>query len=142
MNEETKDNALENKLKNIGYEKSEFEPVVLNRFIVKVEGIPSHLICSVKMPIRSVASSEWSQLELELYNPVDFGLEKRLLEMNNGKSGVDVQVCYLSPTGEVVTDWNIQTNLVSIDFGKFAWKNEGDPHIITLYFDVNSVTID
>jgi hypothetical protein len=47
------DSDLEQKLKDVGYEKTEFEPIVRNRFIAKVDGIPSFVICGVSMPLCS-----------------------------------------------------------------------------------------
>jgi len=36
--------------KKIYFEKTDFEPVVLNRFIVNIDGIPSYIICGARMP--------------------------------------------------------------------------------------------
>lgn len=136
------ENLNENLLK-VGFEKVDFEPVVQNRFIVKTDDIPSHLIKSVVMPFyhNSDIGPEWSILKLYIYNPVNVQLEKSLVKVLKKKKMV-LQVLYLSPIGEVITTWNIDADVDSIDFGKFDWSNTGDPNIISVCLDVKKVEIE
>ena len=144
----TQAEPLSEKLKEIGFEKTDFEPVVLNRFIVNIDGIPSYIICGARMPHctfyrnkeRKTVEPKWESLILFLYNPVSLDTEKQILEIGK-KDEVDISVRYLSPTGEPVTHWKIKAEMTAVDYGEFDWKNTGDPNIIQLTFKIKDVTL-
>ena len=146
-NEIKSDSILEKKLRDVGYEKTEFEPVVKNRFIVKIDGIPSFVISGVSMPVcyfnRSNANgvvSYWEPLTLHLYNPINPSIEKDILELGK-KDDIDIEITYLGPVGDAVFSWNFKTEMISINYGSFNWADTGDPNIIEVKFNVKEATI-
>ena len=54
--ENTNASDLQQKLKSIGFEQTEFEPKIGKRFIATLTGIPSHVIKSVTLPVYSNSS--------------------------------------------------------------------------------------
>ena len=154
-NEIKSDSSLEKKLRDVGYEKTEFEPVVKNRFIVKIDGIPSFVICGVSMPLCNFNRTDgyagaklgqkpvelrWEPLTLHLYNPISPSVEKDILELGK-KDSIDVEITYLGPVGDAVFSWNFKTEMVSVNYGSFNWADTGDPNIIEVKFKVKEATI-
>lgn len=137
---------LEQKLREIGYEKTEFEPVMKNRFIVKIDGIQSFLICGITMPMCDFDYSiqppklHWNPLVLHVYNYANPSTEKDILKLGE-RNNIDIEVKYLDPTGDVITVWNFKTTIASINYGKFNWADTGSPNIIEVKFNVNEATI-
>lgn len=140
-------NELKEKLKAIGFTEQEFEPKVRNRFIVMMDGVPSHLIKAVRLPDKRVYLGEdapkvtWSDLDLTLYNPVSENLEKRMLELDVEKL-YEITVKVLGPVGDVLTTWKIQGRLESVNFDRLDWSDKGEPTYVYLSFGVNAVEIE
>jgi hypothetical protein len=139
---------LSEKLKEIGFEQVDFEPVVLNRFIVRMDDVPSYVICGAKMPNcvfdrnskTGIVEKTWDPLVLFLYNPVKLDIEKRILELGQ-KGNIKIDIQYLTPDGDIATHWKINSELSSVNYGEFSWKNTGDPNIIQLTFKIKSATL-
>lgn len=144
----TFDPALDEKLKEIGFEKTDFEPVVLNRFIVTLDSIPSYVIMGAKLPTctfyknkeRKTVEPRWDSLVLFLYNPVALDIEKQVLALGQ-KDEVPIEIRYLSPVGETVTHWKIKGELTAIEYGEFDWRNTGDPNLIQLTFKIKEASL-
>lgn len=133
------DNILEQKLKNIGFEHTEFEVKGANRFLVKTDVIPPHLISGVKMPVLK-SDSTWGNLTLYVYNSTDFNGVKAFKTI--AEKTQLIKILLLSPVGDVVETWTVEAVLVEADFGKFDWANANTPNIISAQFDVVSVEVE
>lgn len=137
---ESKDSpGLQSRLKSLGFEQVDLEPKVRNRFIVKVDGLPSYVIKGIHLPMRTLAG--WEQrVELECYNPLDAKLENMVIELiRRGEVNIKIQI--LTPTAEVDTEWDIVGWNGEIYFGNLNWSDKGDANIIRVTFDVKSASI-
>jgi hypothetical protein len=133
--------ALQTRLKEIGFVATEFEPKVSNRFIVRVDGIPSHVIKAVTLPRFSAIIGEWEEeVQLTCYNPVDLKMEETLLAMAKQEK-TDIQIDILAPTAEVVTTWKIVGTQPTVNFGPLDWSDKGQPLLLYIRFQPNEVTI-
>ena len=142
------DVSLKKKLEDIGFEKSQFEPKVNNRFIVQMEGIPSYLIAGIDLPSYSYWNDvenkkvikSWGGFNLTLYNPIDMNLEREMLNPIHEETH-KILVKILDPSGNIVTTWEISAKLETIDFGKLDWRKPGEVNTLRLYFQVENVEI-
>ena len=132
---------LQEKLKKLGFQRTQFEPKVGNRFIAHVNGIPSYVIKGVSLPNWYPGGDGvgWSQITLELYNPIGGKIEQAALNLAQEPFGLKVQV--LDPTGEVNTTWDISCRVTAIAFGSINWSDEGEPNMIYVTCNVDSVAI-
>lgn len=128
---------LEEKLKNLGFQKTEFEAKTTNRFIVKLDGIPSYVVKGVNLPSFHSTDGWQGALRLQLYNPLDGQLEKTASKVILGKN-LSVTLEMLKPEGEVDTRWtfNVVDGSGYIDFGALDWSFKGSPSLLEISFDV------
>ncbi len=137
---ESKDSSgLQARLKGLGFEQVDLEPKVSNRFIVKIDGLPSYVIKGIHLPMRTLAG--WEQrVELECYNPLDAKLENTVIELiRRGEVKIKIQI--LTPTADIDTEWDIVGWNGEISFGSLNWSNKGDANLIHVTFEVKSATI-
>ena len=131
---------LQEKLKKLGFQRTQFEPKVGNRFIAHVNGIPSYVIKGVSLPDWFPGGEPiWSQITLELYNPLGGKIEQAVLKLTEEPFALKIQV--LDPTGEVDTTWDITCRVAKIAFGSINWSDEGEPHLIYVTCNVDSANI-
>ena len=131
---------LAQRLKDIGFSQQEFEPKVGNRFIVKMEGIPSYVIKAVSLPRYYAPSKNWKNVMLTLYNPLLENLEEKLLNLDTDALHTII-VHLLSPVGEVVTTWKIVAKLENIIFDTYDWSSKGESNLIRVDFGVTNVEV-
>jgi len=142
--ENTNASDLQQKLKSIGFEQTEFEPKIGKRFIATLTGIPSHVIKSVTLPVYSNSSGPdgWknSKLDLTLYNPLASQLEQKILKVLANPTNTII-VNELNPVGTIDTTWTIEVGAGRVEFGTLDWSSTGNPNIVTITFTVLNVEI-
>lgn len=138
MNNSSKseDKTVESKLKTLGYEKTEFQPKISNRFIVKVDGLPSHIIKRVILPTCDFLCNWYGWVSLELYNPVEEQVEKLAMELIK-KESVTITVHILNSNVEIDTTWVITGESGEVLFGEYNWEDETSQNLIVRFEPVN-----
>jgi hypothetical protein len=134
--------ALKARLQSLGFDQIEFEPKTNNRFIVKIEDFPSHVIKAVKLPSFFPTTTEkWAHgLELTFYNPIDARLEQQVLDLV-ARPQLLIRVNILSPVATIDTIWNIHVSNGSATFEGYDWSDKGATNFITAIFKVENVYI-
>lgn len=131
---------LKERLKTLGFEETQFEPKVNNRFIVKADGLPSYVVKGVKLPKYRSDSSITSYIELECYNPLGLKFEQLAIDFAK-QSEVKIKVQILGPVADVDTTWDIVGVEGEVDFGALNWSDEGQPNKVYITFTVKDFTI-
>lgn len=127
-----------------------FEPIVNNRHIMYIDGIPSYLIKQVKAPqielneislehinvYRKIkGKARWSNMSITLYNAIAPSGAQAVMEWVRlshesvtGRDGYsdfykkDLVLNFIGPVGDLVTEWIIKGAFVkNVDFGDFDW---------------------
>jgi hypothetical protein len=130
-----------------------FEPMVQNRFIMYIEGIPAYLIKKAAAPgfeegeivldhinvYRKIAGKrKWDDMSLELYSPIAPSGAQAVMEWARmrqesvtGRAGYsdfykkDLKLEILGPVGDIVGEWIIKGAFAkSVKFGEFDWASE------------------
>lgn len=130
-----------------------YEPMVQNRFIMYIDGIPSFLIKKASAPgfdageiildhinvYRKVKGKvRWNDMNLELYSPITPSGAQAVMEWVRlshesvtGRDGYsdfykkDLTFDILGPVGDVVGEWIIKGAYVkTATFGDFDWSND------------------
>ena len=138
-----------------------FEPMVQNRFIMYIDGIPAYLIKKAVAPgfeaneivldhinvYRKVKGKiRWKDLDLELYQPITPSGAQAVMEWARlahesvtGRDGYsdfykkDVVFNVLGPVGDVVSEWIIKGAFVkTANFSEYDWANGEAAANITL----------
>lgn len=142
-----------------------FEPVVQNRFIMYIDGIPSYTIKKASAPgfdageiildhinvYRKIKGKiKWDAVNLELYQPIAPSGAQAVMEWARlahesvtGRDGYsdfykkDVTLNILGPVGDIVGEWILKGAYVkSAKFGEFDWSSEAPANItMTLEMD-------
>lgn len=130
-----------------------FEPMVQNRFIMYIDGIPAYLIKKATAPgfdageiildhinvYRKIKGKvKWEDMNLELYSPVTPSGAQAVMEWARlahesvtGRDGYsdfykkDVKLEILGPVGDIVGEWVIKGAYAkTAKFGEFDWSND------------------
>jgi len=131
---------LKERLKSLGFEATQFEPKVNNRFIVKADGLPSYVVKGIKLPKYCSNSNITSYIELECYNPLALKFEQTAIDFVK-QPEVKIKVQILDPLANVDTTWDIVGVKGEVDFGALNWSNEGEANIVYITFEVKNFTV-
>lgn len=142
-----------------------FEPKVLNRFIMYIEGVPAYLIKAAQRPNISFGKvtmehinvkrqlkgkGEWQDLQIKLYDPIVPSAAQATLEWIRlshesvtGRDGYadfykkDITFNTLGPVGDKIEEWTIKGAFIKdTNFGDFDWGTESAVEItLTLSYD-------
>lgn len=142
-----------------------FEPLLSNRAIMYIEGVPAYLIKGVTRPNitfnpitldhinvkRKVkGKGEWQDMTLKLYDPVVPSAAQAVMEWVRlshesvtGRDGYsdfykkDLTLNILGPVGDKVQEWTIKGAFItSTNFGEMDWSNDAFVEIsITIAMD-------
>ena len=142
-----------------------FEPKLQNRFLMKIDGIPSYLIKKISRPSISFGEivldhinvkrkikgkANWENVTAELYDPVTPSGAQSVMEWVRlshesvtGRDGYsdfykkDITVQTLGPVGDVVEEWIMKGAYVqSANFGDMDWTSEAPANIsLTIVMD-------
>jgi hypothetical protein len=137
-----------------------FEPIVQNRFVFYLDGVPSYLIKKADAPGVTLGEikiehinvyrklkgkAEWKDIALELYSPISPSGQQAVMEWVRlhhesvtGRDGYsdfykkDCSLSILGPVGDIVSEWIIKGAFIKeTGFGTFDWAT-ADPTMITL----------
>ena len=137
-----------------------FEPMVQNRFIFYIDGIPSFLIRKCNAPGITMGEiriehintyrklkgkAEWKDISLSLYSPISPSGQVAVMEWvrlhhesATGRDGYsdfykkDCNLSLLGPVGDVVSEWIIKGAFIKeSNFGEYDWATP-DPVDLTL----------
>lgn len=137
-----------------------FEPIVSNRFIMYIDGIPSYMIKRADAPgvtlgeikldhinvYRKIkGKAEWRDMTLSLYNPISPSGQQAVMEWIRlshesvtGRDGYsdfykkDVNLSIIGPVGDIVSEWILKGSFVKeATFGNYDWSTS-DPIEINL----------
>lgn len=129
-----------------------FEPIVNNRFIMYIDGIPSYMIKKASAPgvtlneikldhinvYRKIkGKAEWRDITLSLYQPISPSGAQAVMEWVRlshesvtGRDGYsdfykkDVNLSVLGPVGDVVSEWILKGAFIKeTNFGDFDWSS-------------------
>lgn len=142
-----------------------FEPLVANRFIMYIEGIPSYIIKSSAAPSidngeivldhinverKLKGKSRWQDIDITLYSPIVPSGAQAVMEWIRlshesvtGRDGYadmykkDITLNPLGPVGDKVQEWILKGAFIaSSNFGSYAWDDESAINIeCTLKYD-------
>jgi hypothetical protein len=130
-----------------------FEPVVQNRFIMYIDGIPSYTIKKASAPNFSVTDIkldhinvyrklkgkvEWQDVNLELYQPISPSGAQAVMEWIRlshesitGRDGYsdfykkNITLNILGPVGDIAGEWVMRGAYVkTANFGEFDWSQD------------------
>ncbi len=130
-----------------------FEPMVQNRFIMYIDGVPSYLIKKVTAPgfeageiildhiniyRKTKGKVRWDDMAIELYSPIAPSGAQIVMEWARlahesvtGRDGYsdfykkDLTFNILGPVGDVVGEWIVKGAFVkSAKFGEFSWADD------------------
>ena len=137
-----------------------FEPIVNNRFIMYIDGIPSYMIRKADAPgvtldeikldhinvYRKIKGKAlWRDISLSLYQPISPSGAQAVMEWIRlshesvtGRDGYsdfykkDVNLSVLGPVGDVVSEWILKGAFIKeANFGNFDWSST-DPTELTV----------
>lgn len=137
-----------------------FEPMVQNRFIFYVDGIPAYMIKKADAPgielneikldhinvYRKIkGKAEWRNMNLSLYSPISPSGQQAVMEWVRlshesitGRDGYsdfykkDATINILGPVGDIVSEWILKGAFVkNATFGSYDWAT-ADPTEITV----------
>ncbi len=143
-----------------------YEPTVVNRFFLYVDGIPSFMIKKAKLPtIKSEkksldhinlqryykGKSTWESVNLQLYNPIVPSGAQAVMEWVRlshesvtGRDGYmdfykkDVTINLVGPVGEKVSEWTLKGAFpISADFQEVDWSDSGEPLMIDVELSID-----
>jgi len=129
-----------------------FEPIVQNRFVFYIDGIPSFIIKKADAPgvdqgeikidhinvYRKIkGKAMWRDLVLQLYNPVTPSGQQAVMEWVRlhhesvtGRDGYsdfykkDCSMNILGPVGDIVSEWIVKGAFIkATNFGSYDWSN-------------------
>jgi hypothetical protein len=138
-----------------------FEPMVKNRFIFYVDGIPAYMIKKADAPgielneikldhinvYRKIkGKAEWRNMQLSLYSPISPSGQQAVMEWVRlshesitGRDGYsdfykkDCTINVLGPVGDIVSEWILKGAFVkNATFGDYDWSSS----------EVNEITIE
>ena len=142
-----------------------FEPKLQNRFLMKIDGIPSYLIKKISRPSISFGEvvldhinvkrkikgkANWENISCDLYDPVTPSGAQAVMEWVRlshesvtGRDGYsdfykkDIRFNALGPVGDVVEEWICKGAYCSqANFGEFDWSSDSPANIsITIRMD-------
>ena len=137
-----------------------FEPMVQNRFVFYIDGIPSYLIKKADAPGVTLGEikiehinvyrklkgrAEWKDIALELYSPISPSGQQAVMEWVRlhhesvtGRDGYsdfykkDCSLAILGPVGDVVSEWVIKGAFIKeTGFGSYDWA-PADPTMLCI----------
>lgn len=137
-----------------------FEPMVQNRFVFYLDGIPSYLIKKADAPGVTLGEikiehinvyrklkgkAEWKDISLSLYSPISPSGQQAIMEWVRlhhesvtGRDGYsdfykkDCSLAILGPVGDIVSEWIIKGAFIKeTSFGSYDWAT-ADPTELTL----------
>jgi hypothetical protein len=137
-----------------------FEPMVQNRFIFYVDGIPAYMIKKADAPgielneikldhinvYRKIkGKAEWRNMNLSLYSPISPSGQQAVMEWVRlshesitGRDGYsdfykkDATINILGPVGDIVSEWILKGAFIkNATFGSYDWAT-ADPTEITI----------
>jgi len=137
-----------------------FEPMVQNRFVFYLDGIPSYLIKKADAPGVTLGEikiehinvyrklkgkAEWKDINLSLYSPISPSGQQAIMEWVRlhhesvtGRDGYsdfykkDCSLAILGPVGDIVSEWIIKGAFIKeTSFGSYDWAT-ADPTELTL----------
>jgi len=137
-----------------------FEPMVQNRFVFYIDGIPSYLIKKADAPGVTLGEikiehinvyrklkgkAEWKDIALELYSPISPSGQQAVMEWVRlhhesvtGRDGYsdfykkDCSLAILGPVGDIVSEWVIKGAFIKeASFGSYDWAT-ADPTMLSL----------
>ena len=137
-----------------------FEPMVQNRFIFYVDGIPAYMIKKADAPgvelneikldhinvYRKIkGKAEWRNINLSLYSPISPSGQQAVMEWVRlshesitGRDGYsdfykkDCTINILGPVGDIVSEWILKGAFVkNATFGSYDWAT-ADPTELTV----------
>ena len=135
---------------------NKFEPMVKNRFIMYVDGIPSFIIKGVTRPNfkqdakpidhinlqrYTKGKTIWGSMSMTLYEPIVPSGAQAVMEWLRlhhesvtGRDGYaefykkDIVLNGLGPVGDKVQEWILKgCQIVDVNFGEFDWSDTGTP---------------
>ena len=138
-----------------------FEPKLQNRFLMKIDGIPSYLIKKIARPSitfgeivldhinvkrKIKGKANWENITCDLYDPVTPSGAQAVMEWVRlshesvtGRDGYsdfykkDLTLNILGPVGDIVSEWIIKGALITeANFGDYSWDNENAAQEISL----------
>ena len=138
-----------------------FEPKQTNRFLLKMEGVPSYLIKgvgAVSLTQTAVAlnhinvqryvkgKSIWGTIALTLYESITPSGAQAVMEWVRlhhesvtGRDGYsdfykkDLTFQVLGPVGDIVSEWKVMGAIItSVNFGDYSYDDDGTPVNIAL----------
>ena len=142
-----------------------FEPKLQNRFLMKIDGIPSYLIKKIARPSvtfgeivldhinvkrKIKGKANWDNVSCDLYDPVTPSGAQAVMEWVRlshesvtGRDGYsdfykkDINILTLGPVGDVVEEWILKGCYVqNANFGDMDWTSEAPANInITMVMD-------
>jgi hypothetical protein len=142
-----------------------FEPMVQNRFIFYVDGIPAYMIKKADAPgvtlnevkldhinvYRKIkGKAEWRDMTLSLYSPISPSGQQAVMEWIRlshesitGRDGYsdfykkDCSINILGPVGDIVSEWIIKGAFIKdSNFGSYDWSTQDAVELsITLAMD-------
>ena len=129
-----------------------FQPIVKNRFIMYIDGIPSYMIKKVAAPsiefgevkidhinsyFKVAGKAEWKDITLSLYNPISPSGQQAVAEWwrtcyesTTGRAGYadfykkDITLDIVGPVGDIVSEWVlVGAWLKSFNPGEYDWSS-------------------
>jgi hypothetical protein len=142
-----------------------FEPKLQNRFLMKIDGIPSYLIKKISRPTMEInpvildhinvkrkikGKANWAAITIDLYDPVTPSGAQAVMEWvrlhhesvtgRDGysdfyKKNIDIET--LGPVGDVVENWRLMGAFVTnATFGDMDWTSDAPANInVTIEMD-------
>ena len=142
-----------------------FEPKLQNRFLMKIDGIPSYLIKKISRPTMEInpvildhinvkrkikGKANWAAITIDLYDPVTPSGAQAVMEWvrlhhesvtgRDGysdfyKKNIDIET--LGPVGDVVENWRLMGAFVTnATFGDMDWTSDAPANInVTMEMD-------
>ena len=138
-----------------------FEPKVVNRFIMYVDGIPSYTIKAISAVTVDMGEiklnhinvyrkikgkANWGDLTMTLFDPITPSGAQATMEWVRlhhesvtGRDGYsdfykkDVTINVLGPVGDIVSEWIIKGAFIkSANFGDYDWDNDATAQELTV----------
>ena len=130
-----------------------FEPIMKNRFVLYMDGIPSYIVKKVARPTLTQESkpldhinlqryvkgkSKWGTMQMELYDPIVPSGAQAVMEWVRlhhesvtGRDGYlefykkDLTLNILGPVGDKVQEWIIKgAQITEVNFGELDWSTD------------------
>jgi len=130
-----------------------FEPVMKNRFVLYIDGVPSYLIKKVNRPTFTQEAkvidhinlqryvkgkSKWGTIQMELYEAIVPSASQAVMEWVRlhhesvtGRDGYlefykkDLTLSVLGPLGDKVQEWLIKgAQITEVNFGEMDWATD------------------